>query len=295
MLNWKTWLIEARYLGTLPMRCLANSRREKQGTAPSMILFYHRVADDHPNAWTIPTQLFERQINWIRKRFEIVSLAEAQCRLRSKNNYVPTVSLTFDDGYSDNCAHALPFLIRHQIPCTYFITLDPVLSGRPFPHDEQAGVPLAPNTVEQIRSLADAGIEIGAHTRTHPDVGKISDPSQLHDEIVTVKDELELLTQKEVPYFAFPFGLESNMTAEAVRVVRNAGYKGICSAYGAYNLPERQDDFFHLRRIHADPEMSRLKNWLTVDARKLRITDPDCFSSENSTAAEPCAQVSLTP
>ncbi len=27
---------------------------------------------------------------------------------------------------------------------------------------------------------------------------------------------------------------------------------------------------FHLRRIHADPKLERLKNWLTYDSRKLR-------------------------
>jgi hypothetical protein len=29
---------------------------------------------------------------------------------------------------------------------------------------------------------------------------------------------------------------------------------------------------FHLRRIHADPGLERLKNWLTLDRRKLQDT-----------------------
>jgi hypothetical protein len=51
-------------------------------------------------------------------------------------------------------------------------------------------------------------------------------------------------------------------------LARRAGYQGACSAYGGYNWPG--DDHFHLQRIHADPEMLRLKNWLTIDPRKER-------------------------
>jgi peptidoglycan/xylan/chitin deacetylase (PgdA/CDA1 family) len=180
----------------------------------------------------------------------------------------------------------LPFLVRHKIPCTYFVTLDAIQNGTPFPHDVKAGVPLAPNTVEQICKLADAGIDIGAHTRTHPDIGSIADPDQLHDEIVSVKTELELLTQKAVSYFAFPFGLEPNMTADSIRIARGAGYLGVCSAYGAYNFPTENNEYFHLQRIHADPEMSRLKNWLTLDRRKLAIAEPEYFSHATATEAD---------
>jgi hypothetical protein len=42
----------------------------------------------------------------------------------------------------------------------------------------------------------------------------------------------------------------------------------MCSAYGEFNRP--QTDLWHIRRIHGDPGMLRLKNWLTLDPRKLR-------------------------
>ena len=52
------------------------------------------------------------------------------------------------------------------------------------------------------------------------------------------------------------------------RLARECGYEGVCSAYGGYNFPG--DDAFHLQRIHADDDMIRLKNWVTVDPRKLK-------------------------
>jgi hypothetical protein len=61
------------------------------------------------------------------------------------------------------------------------------------------------------------------------------------------------------------------MSQEAFRVACAAGYRGVCSAYGAYNLPG--GDPFHIRRIHADPEFVRFKNWMTFDPRKLRQRD----------------------
>jgi peptidoglycan/xylan/chitin deacetylase (PgdA/CDA1 family) len=101
------------------------------------------------------------------------------------------VSITFDDGYFENCRVALPLLLRNKIPFTYFVTSDPVLRSGYFEHDLRIGLKLPPNTVEQLRELAAAGVEIGAHTRTHPDLGAIDDPQRLHDEVVVARDELQ--------------------------------------------------------------------------------------------------------
>jgi peptidoglycan/xylan/chitin deacetylase (PgdA/CDA1 family) len=209
----------------------------------------------------------------MKRRFEFVSLAEAQRRLRSGSNFEPTVSITFDDGYSDNCDHALPLLIRERIPCTYFVALEYIETGKSFPHDD-AGVPLTPNSLDQLQFLADNGIEIGVHTRTHPDIGQVANRHTLLDEIVTVKTDLERQLGREIHYFAYPYGLPHNMTGESLEVAREAGYWGVCSAYGGYNLPGEES--FHLLRFHGDPEMVRLKNWLSFDRRKLvpRNTPP---------------------
>ena len=72
-----------------------------------------------------------------------------------------------------------------------------------------------------------------------------------------------------VRYFAFPYGQHENLSAAAFRMAFDAGYAGVCSAYGGYNFPG--DDPFHLRRFHADEEFIRFVNWMTVDPRKLRM------------------------
>jgi len=260
-------LLAGYYYGTLPLRWWAARRRAREGAAPVAIVFYHRVADEAPNDWTISRQDFALQIQWLQRNFDLISLAEAQARLRSTNPR-PAVAVTFDDGYADNCRFALPLLIRRRIPVTYFVTTRHILANEPFPHDLARGEPHRPNTINELRKLAAAGIDIGAHTRSHADLGMLHNPQALHDEVVTAGEELQVALGKPIRYFAFPYGQYPNLNAEVFHMAYDAGYDGVCSAYGGYNFPG--DDAFHLQRFHADPSLLRLKNWLTVDPRWLR-------------------------
>ena len=256
----------AYYYGSLPYRWWRNTNDARQGLAPIAILYYHRIADESLNFWTCPTRTFERQILWMRRRFDMISLEEAQRRIRSGSNYRPAVCITFDDGYADNGRTAIPLLVRENIPCTYFVTLANVLEGTAFVHDAGRGQHLRPNTIEELRRYAASGIEIGNHTRTHADLGLVHDPERLHDEVIAAGQELASAIDRPVRYFAFPFGLRENLNTTAFMMLREAGYLGICSAFGGYNFPG--DEAFHLHRIHGDPEMLTVKNSVTVDPRK---------------------------
>jgi peptidoglycan/xylan/chitin deacetylase (PgdA/CDA1 family) len=262
-------LLTLYYHASLPLRAARNQRAAAAGRAPVMVLFYHRIADNRPNAWTCPLSTFERQVRWLKRHFDLVSLAEAQRRIREGHNTRPAVSVTFDDGYADNCRRALPLLISEQVPCTYFVSTRHVMTGEPFAHDVALGQPLAPNTIEQLHELADAGIEIGAHTRTHCNLGAVERPDVLDDEVVAAGRELAAAIGRPVRYFAFPFGQYANLNQAVFHTARAAGYEAVCSAYGGYNFPG--DDAFHLQRIHADDDLVRFKNWLTVDPRKLQV------------------------
>lgn len=266
---WKSCLLSAYYHASLPGRAIVNRLAATRGQAPVMVLFYHRVADTEPSPWTCPNRVFARQMLWLKSHFEMVSLAEAQERIRSGLNRRPCVSVTFDDGYADNCQQALPLLVRERIPCTYFVSTRYVFDNMPFPHDVARGQRHAPNTPAQIKELAAAGIEIGAHTRTHANLGTITDHDRLFDEVVAAGEELQALLGRPVRYFAFPFGQYNDLNPAAFQLAYEAGYDGVCSAYGAYNFP--RDDAFHLQRIHGDADMLRLKNWMTCDPRKRRV------------------------
>ncbi len=286
----KSLLLTPYYCATYPFRVVRNRRNAALGQAPVMVLYYHRIADDAANSWTLSNGEFERQINWLARRFEFVSLKEAQQRIESPSNHQPAVSITFDDGYAENCESALPLLIRRGIPCTYFVTVENVLSGECFPHDLAMGNHFLPNNLEQLQQLAASGIEIGSHTRTHADLGAVTDPDKLYDELVQATADLEAALDRPVRYFAFPFGLHANLNCEAFRMAHEMGLAGVCSAYGGYNFAG--DDTFHLQRIGAEGPMVRLKNWVTVDPLKQLRTQRYEYERPQANAPAPGALVS---
>jgi peptidoglycan/xylan/chitin deacetylase (PgdA/CDA1 family) len=159
-------------------------------------------------------------------------------------------------------------LVKQRIPCTYFVSVRHVLEGEPFAHDVALGKPLAPNTLEQLRAMAGAGVEVAAHSYTHADLARIGDGQRLHHEVVTAGEHLQRALGRPVRYFAFPFGQHVHLNPEAFELAYEAGYEAVCSAYGGFNFPG--DDTFHLQRIPVDESLIRLKNWSTVDPRKLR-------------------------
>ncbi|MGH9861479.1 MAG: polysaccharide deacetylase family protein, partial [Candidatus Acidiferrales bacterium] len=122
MKSWKKSVLAGYYWATLAGRRRAAVRRAARHSEPVRILFYHRVADEHPNDWTISARVFARQVDWLRTHFELVSLAEAQSRIAAGRNNAPTACITFDDGYADNLRFAVPLLVKHEIPFTYFVS-----------------------------------------------------------------------------------------------------------------------------------------------------------------------------
>lgn len=268
-------------LGTGPWRSYRIGQLRQSREVPIIVLFYHRIANTHPNDWSIDFATFRQQIEWMSDRFDMISLEEVQRRIRSGCNDRPAVSITFDDGYAENCEQGLPFLIEKNVPVTYFVTTEHTTKQIPFPHDVDEGIPLPVNSIESLKALANAGVEIGAHTRTHPDIGAIKDAAGLFDEIVSATREMESLINRKMRYFAFPFGQYVNLNVDAFELIRQAGFEGVCSAYGGWNDIGGGDPF-HIQRIHGDPDMSRMKNWLTYDHRIAKTVRYDYSPSASS-------------
>jgi peptidoglycan/xylan/chitin deacetylase (PgdA/CDA1 family) len=258
----KPLLLNVYYHTTYGYRQWWTRHAARQGRAPMVAPVFHRVTDDAANDWTTPTAAFREAIDWLQASFDLISLEEAQRRMRAGRNDRPSIILTFDDGYAVNMP-ALELLIERKIPCTYFVSTQPALERVPFDHDRRMGNHFEANTVEELRYLAQSGIEIGAHTRTHADLARVADADRLHDELVAARDDLQDAIGARVRYFAFPFGLHRNLSAPAFHLAREAGYEGVCSAYGGYNFPG--DDAFHIQRRCVDGAAIVLKNWAVLD------------------------------
>lgn len=173
------------------------------------------------------------------------------------------VVITFDDGFRDFADVALPALAgRGHVATLYVVTS--LLRGRP-------GSRVAPGFGDRIldwsslRELAAQGVEIGAHSHTHPQLDTL--PRQLaREEIRLPKALLEEELQQEISSFAYPHGLFSPWIREETR---RAGYASACAVKNASSSLD--DDRFALSRfmVMAATSTSQLEAWLA--GRDVRV------------------------
>ena len=102
-------------------------------------------------------------------------------------------------------------------------------------------------TADEVRGLRRAGMQIGAHTVTHPILANL-DPSAAREEIGTSKRHLEELLGEPVGLFAYPNGkLGQDFTSDSVAIARDLGFDAaVTTAWGA---ADRATDQFQLPRF----------------------------------------------
>lgn len=91
------------------------------------ILFYHRFRRPGEGSTDLLPRLdcgeFERQMAYLKKTYEIISLDDAVTQLREAKGFRrPTIILTIDDGYRDNYTLAYPIIRKHDLPVTIYLT-----------------------------------------------------------------------------------------------------------------------------------------------------------------------------
>lgn len=102
-------------------------------------------------------------------------------------------------------------------------------------------------TDDQVRALHRAGIEIGAHTMTHPILTKVAD-EVARDEIVASKRALESMIDAPIKSFAYPNGKPGRDYAEQhVRMARESGFD--CALSTAWGAATMASDRFQIPRI----------------------------------------------
>lgn len=88
-----------------------------------IVVNYHYVEDPHPkSAGIFPCSVaeFERQVDYLSKNFQIVSLGEAYKAAQS-GAAGKFCAVTFDDGLKDNYVNAFPILKKYGATATFFI------------------------------------------------------------------------------------------------------------------------------------------------------------------------------
>ncbi|MEZ5481318.1 MAG: polysaccharide deacetylase family protein [Porticoccaceae bacterium] len=257
------------------------------------ILNYHRVLPE-PDfmRMALPTvSEFEWQMELLAQHFNPLPLSEALSLMDYGELPERAVCVTFDDGYADNQALALPVLQRLGVPATIYVATGYLDGGRMWndtiveamriaskkkvdlsaiglgihningqddrrkaaasiisevkhwpPAKREAAIQyiaaiemngeLPTNlmlTTEQLKGLSDSGVDIGAHTTTHPILATL-ELSEARKEILGSKDELESIIGKTVDNFAYPNGRpEIDYHVEHRDLAELAGYKSAVS------------------------------------------------------------------
>lgn len=110
-------------------------RRKSSGPK---VLCYHgvekRIKNRKIQKLQMPLKLFEKQINYLKKEFQIISIDYLYECL--KNNYKlnpKDVVITFDDGYKNNNSIVLPMLSTMDVPFSVFISTNHIGNNFIFP------------------------------------------------------------------------------------------------------------------------------------------------------------------
>jgi len=204
------------------------------------ILVYHSVSDDATAAfrpYALSPWRFAEHVQLMRDRgYVSLTLSDAVERLLD-GGALPerTVVLTFDDAFQDFAKYALPTLVAANFVGTLFVPSAYVGStSRWLAREGEERRPIM--TWSEIRAAAEAGIEVGAHSHTHPQLDRLS-TATLYDELAKSKAILEDRLTRVVTAVAYPFGFHSRRVRRAAQAV---GYRTGC-AVGNLTASRRSD------------------------------------------------------
>ncbi|MFF8291159.1 polysaccharide deacetylase family protein [Streptomyces sp. NPDC016309] len=210
---------------------------------PVPVLLYHAVTDDPPPwiaEFSVTPRDFAAQLDAVVASGRTpVPLSALAGHLRGKGELPPRpVVLTFDDGFADLPGPTAEALAARDLPATAYLTTGAITPGRacllpPAPMMALAEAPL----------LEQYGIEVGAHTVTHPQLDTLP-ARQVRRELRDAKAVLEDVLGHEVAHLAYPHGYNNGAVR---RAASDAGYASAVAVRHA--LSSDADETYRIARL----------------------------------------------
>jgi peptidoglycan/xylan/chitin deacetylase (PgdA/CDA1 family) len=194
-----------------------------------LVLAYHAVSERWPAELSVMPERLASQLGLLTARgYRGATFHRAMTDPPADK----TVAVTFDDGFRSVATLAFPVLRRFGIPATVFVPTDHVGTGVPMAWpgiDQWLGGPhepeLLPMTWRDLAMLADAGWEVGSHTRSHPRLTRLDDAG-LRDELQASRETCERQLSRPCVTLAYPYG---DHDGRVVAASRAAGYEAACT------------------------------------------------------------------
>lgn len=210
------------------------------------ILLYHNI--DGAGDYSVSSDVLRQHFEMLRsENIKVISLKELVRRLENPSPFdQDVIVITFDDGYPSMYTKALSLVTEFNYPVTLFVYTD-------FIHTQ-------PGLLLDWKSLLemDSGlIDVQCHSISHTDLEALSEKGgaaarkQLFDEIFLSKRILEIVLEKEIEFFAFPYG---RYNADILQLCLQAGYRRVFSTDYGVNIITA--DNYSLRRQHIKKEFS---------------------------------------
>lgn len=210
------------------------------------ILTYHSI-DESGSPISVDEAAFRRQVRWLASgAVRVVGLRE----LLDLADGVDAVALTFDDAFKNFGDRAWPLLREHGLPATVFVVTDHVGRTNAWGGTDVPGIPTLPLLGwDQLATLANEGVTLGAHTRTHPDLRSLSGAA-LEDEVAGSAERIASTTGRRPDTFAYPYGNWNTAvvasTSRAYRLACTTEYRPVGPQEDPHRLPRL--DAFYFRR-----------------------------------------------
>jgi peptidoglycan/xylan/chitin deacetylase (PgdA/CDA1 family) len=104
----------------------------------------------------------------------------------------------------------------------------------------------------ELRTLSQQGLDVGAHTQTHPIVSKVETEEGLRREIGGCKSRIESHLRVAVNHFCYPNGKFPDVNQAAKLEAERAGFRTAVLAEAGFAEPEA--GLFQMKRIGVEPD-----------------------------------------
>ncbi len=214
-----------------------------------MILSYHNIAEQK-GFYTIPFGVFQEQVNYIKKHYQVVSLDEYVVHLEKTRSSGNLAAITFDDAYTSYADLVVPFLKRLNIPSAVFVCTNYLGKSNEWDEPVNRFPIMGEQTLKNIS--ANNLVTIGAHTVSHRSLASLPE-DELNTELTQSKKIIESIIGKEVDYVAYPYGqLFLNVNSKVFTASQKAGYRaGVTTNFNTRNSAI---NLFALNRLDITPD-----------------------------------------
>jgi peptidoglycan/xylan/chitin deacetylase (PgdA/CDA1 family) len=236
------------------------------------ILTFHSI-DDSGSPISVSRSEFRSHVRFLASgRLRVVPLAD----VARGGDDEDVVALTFDDGFQSFADEALPLLADHAMPATVFVVSDCVGGTNNWGGVAEPDIPTLPlMRWDDVARAKERGIEVGAHTRRHPDLTTLPD-GVLADEVAGSAERITAQIGSRPVSFAYPYGKHDLRAQQAVRGVFERActteMRWVGTSDDATQLP--RIDMYYFRapgqlEAWGTPSFNR-RLWLRAQGRRVR-------------------------